>query len=109
MKSLFVVLGLVILTGCVTSPIVPVGRDSYSVTARRCDMCSAAEGSSITSASRYCEHIGKHMVLRSMNNSSDWHGATHSTIFFSCLDANDPEYVRPNMRKDNGVSTTENR
>jgi len=109
MIKLILVTFAVLIAGCVTSPVVSVGPDSYSLTARQCDICSSAEGKSITTASQYCEGIGKHLVIRNQNNSSDWHGATHSTIFFSCLNSNDPEYTRPNMRQDNGVTTVENR
>jgi hypothetical protein len=55
-------------------------------------------------ASKKCSESGQVIVIR--NLSTDINGAT---MVFSCVDENDPENQRPNLRQDNGVNTVDNR
>ena len=104
---------LVAIGGCVsTSEIVPAGKDSYMIAGAANG--GAVSGQSIIAATKqanaYCAKQGKVMQIRNTNTggSAGW-GGEHSNLIFSCLSADDPEYTRPNLRKDSGVSTVESR
>ena len=94
MKNL---LGLMVLmlSGC--STMAPAGRDSFMVH-------TSSGPRAANMASKKCSESGQVIVIR--NLSTDINGAT---MVFSCVDENDPENQRPNLRKDNGVNTVENR
>ena len=71
-------------------------------------------GHSIIEATRtanaYCESMQKVIVIRNTETSgSAGFGGERSTLIFSCVSPDDPEYIRPKLRKDNGVTTIENR
>jgi hypothetical protein len=92
------VVSLVTLAGCATaSQIVPMGRDSYLVTAPE-TLGGTGRILVAKSANQYCESGGTHMIVRRL----DANGFTVSLIF-SCVSADDPEYKRPNLRKDPNV------
>jgi hypothetical protein len=100
-------------SGCVsTSEIVPAGKEGYMISGAANG--GAVSGQSIIAATmqanEYCAKQGKVMQIRNTNNggSAGW-GGEHSNLIFSCLAVDDPEYARPNLRKDNGVSTVESR
>jgi hypothetical protein len=102
-----------VLAGCVSaSEIVPAGKDTYMV-AGRANGGPAAGGSSIEAmkaANAFCAKQQKLVMIRNTSTSgSAGFGGEQSTLIFSCLTADDPEYQRPNLRKDNGVTTIENR
>lgn len=95
-----------LLSACVTGQVVPTGKDSYSLSASRCGLCEPVQGYVIEQASAYCKSINKHMMIRYINADSRQPMFPGSaTIFFSCLNADDPQYQAPQMRKDNGVTT----
>ena len=111
--SLALALTATALSGCVsTTEIVPAGKDSFMI-------AGAAQGGmnsghSIIAATKaandYCAKQGKVMQIRNTSTAgSAGFGGEHSNLIFSCLSADDPEYTRPNLRKDNGVSTVESR
>jgi len=113
MRMFAVGLALLFVAGCVsTSEIVPAGKDSYMVSGSANG--GAVSGQSIIAATKqaneYCAKQGKVMQIRNTNTggSAGW-GGEHSNMIFSCLFPDDPEYTRPNLRKDNGVGTVENR
>lgn len=108
MKNFVIPFLCLLLVGCLSSTPVEVGRDTYSITTRQCDICSSADGSAMTNASKFCQSLGKHMLLVNTTSTMDWHGATHATAQFMCLDKDDPRYTSVMMRKDNGVTTIQN-
>src|SRR5580698_6249491 len=93
-----------VLAGCVSSSeIVPMGKDSYMVSGQ------ARGGAMVTgrsiieatkSANTYCSAKGLVMMPRNANpeGSATWTAET-STLVFTCLRADDPEYKRPELAK----------
>lgn len=96
--------------GCkVSSPVVPAGKDTYQVSSHvgACVSCSAAV-TGLQTANKYCADLGKFLVVRNTTSQTNPFGYTVSNeLTFSCVNENDPEYQRPNLRKDNGVTTVE--
>jgi hypothetical protein len=90
-----------IVTGCAatTSEIVPAGKDSYLVTGSVAGTRSGEGVAALKAANAYCEKLGKHMQIRREETgySLDYRAMN---LIFSCLDANDPEYQRPDLRRD---------
>lgn len=61
-------------------------------------------------ANAYCAKQTKFMVIRHTETGGNaGFGGEHSNLIFSCVTEDDPEYQRLNLRKDNGVSTIENK
>jgi len=92
---------LVILTGCGTVPrstgALPVGPDTYRIMAR------APMGNSLESqkmafieAGSYCESMGRRVLVTNTRDPRDMSGYE---ITFRCLNAGDPDLVRPNLQK----------
>jgi hypothetical protein len=85
--------------GCVsTSEIVPAGKDSYMVTgASHGGASGGKEGAAaLKAANAYCEKMGKHLQMRRTDTGYSLNYASMNLVF-SCLDANDPEYKRPEL------------
>lgn len=103
---------LVLLTGCVTTTEpVPVGPDSYMIsTATGGGAMVRGQGpiASAKAANQFCDSRGLHMIIRRTDNATDINGTTNALIF-SCVAANDPEYRRPNLRRDPNVVVQDNR
>jgi len=103
---------LALLAGCETSGrVVPVGKDSYMVSSHvaGCISC-AASVKSMETANAYCAKQQKVAIIRNTNSSTNGFGyEVGNTTVFSCVSENDPEYARPSLRKDNGVTTIQNR
>jgi hypothetical protein len=108
MKTLAVSFLAILMQGCTTSAVVQVGPQSYSLSATRCGVCEAVSGYVTVQASNYCMAQHRFLIVRNMsgNNMQPWAPGS-ATINFSCVESDDPEYVRPTMRKDNGVTTIE--
>lgn len=90
------------LTACVsTTDVVPAGKDSYMVSgASHGGLSGGHEGvATLKTANAYCDARGKHMMIRSTESGNSMNFASLHLIF-SCLDADDPEYQRPNLRKE---------
>jgi hypothetical protein len=86
-------------------------RQSYQVSSHvgGCVSCSAAV-KSLQTANQFCASIGKFVIVRNATNTTNPFGyVVANELTFSCVDKDDPEYVRPTLRKDNGVTTTESR
>ena len=102
---------LIGLTGCkVSSPVVPAGKDSYMVSSHvaACVSCSAAI-KSLKTANDFCAKQGKVVVVRNTSGATNPFGYDNGNqMIFTCVSADDPEYTRPTLRKDNGVTTIEN-
>jgi hypothetical protein len=96
--------------GCkVSSPVTPAGKDTYLVSSHvgACVSCSAAV-TGLQTANKFCAKMGKFAVVRNTNSVTNFAGYTVSNeLIFSCVDENDPDYQRPNLRKDSGVTTVE--
>jgi hypothetical protein len=108
--AVFAVVAL--LSGCaVTSEVVPMGKDSYMLSSSSPGGPGVQNGAvtAVKAASQYCEAHGKHMIFRHTTSTRFGLAGITTDLVFSCVDENDPEYTRPNVRKDNGVSTIENR
>jgi hypothetical protein len=93
-----IVLGLALMTGCaVASDIVPIGKDSFMVTAPE-TLGGTGRIIVANSANRYCASQNTHMIVRRI----DANGLVVS-LMFSCVSENDPEYQRPNLQKEPNV------
>lgn len=101
-----------LLAGCqVSSRVVPAGKDSYMISSHvaGCISC-AASVKSLETANDYCGKEGKVAIVRNSNSSTNGFGyEVGNTMVFSCVSSDDPEYQRPTLRKDNGVTTIQNR
>ena len=95
---------VLILAGCVsTSDIVPVGKDSYMLTVNaRGPGAGKGRIESMKSANKYCTAMNQHMIIRRSDTSGIAIGALPETtaLVFSCVGEDDPEWQRPNLRKD---------
>lgn len=99
------------LVGCVsTSDIVPVGKDSYMVSGSGTGGLSYGKTltAALKSANAYCAKESRFMIVRNEETQGRFNGEA-ANLIFSCVTADDPEYTRPHLRKDNGVTTIENR
>jgi hypothetical protein len=91
------------------SGVVPAGKDTYMVSSHvgACVSCSAAV-KSLKTANEYCEKQGKVVVVRNTSGATNPFGYDNGNqTIFSCVSPDDPEYTRPTLRKDNGVTTIE--
>ena len=94
---------VVSLTGCVsTSQVLEMGRDTYSVSATAGSYSTAASArqSAFEAGSNKCASLGKRFMF--LNESAvPTRMGTHTTVNlnFRCLNENDPEYARPNIRQ----------
>ena len=100
------------LAACKTSsPVVPMGKNTYQVSSHvaACVSCSASV-KSLQTANKYCASMGRFAVVRNEQNTTNIFGYNvGNELVFSCVDENDPEYQHPTLRKDNGVTTIESR
>jgi putative hemolysin len=98
---------VLLLAGCgVPSDVVPVGRDSYMISATAIrQAASKAPIGAAQGASRYCEQQGRHMIIRHTDQIVPADAPVTYTLVFSCVTDTDPEYQRPTLRNDVGVLT----
>lgn len=95
----------VALSGCATtSEIVPYGKDSYLLAAEDAwggHSQGALQVKAAKAAAEFCGRQNKVFVVRNTNASgvAGW-TSTSSTLIFSCVDEQDPEYQRPNLRRE---------
>lgn len=91
------------MTGCLsTSQILEMGRDTYSVsaTADGYRLASQARESAFQAGTEKCTSIGKHFMFINESTTRTRMGIdTTVTVTFRCLNDNDPEYARPNIRQ----------
>jgi hypothetical protein len=86
------------MTGCaVASEIVPMGKDSYMVMSPE---TIGGHGRIIVleAANKYCASQNTHMIVRTIDAN-----AMTVSLTFSCVYDNDPEYQRPNLKKDPNI------
>lgn len=92
------VLCVFMLNGCAfASDIVPMGKDSYMVTAPETVM-GKGRIIALKAANQYCDSQNNHMIVRRLDANALTIGLT-----FSCVSEDDPEYKRPNLKKDPSV------
>lgn len=93
-----------LLAGCVgTSDIVPAGKDSYLIAGHAGGSFNAGKGliEATKQANAYCAKQQRFMVIRRTQESGNaGFGGQSDELIFSCVTADDPEYTRPNLRKD---------
>jgi hypothetical protein len=93
------------LAGCATtSEIAPYGRESFILSAG--DIWGGYSGGSLQvraaqTANEFCQKQGKVFVVRntSVSGVQGW-SSTSSTLIFSCVSESDPEFSRPNLRRE---------
>ena len=97
----------VTLAGCVSSTeIVPVGPDSFMIgaTTRGGAFMGEAPIVAAKAANQHCATLGRHMVIRRTDSTVEGlNNIGTNTLVFSCVTETDPEYQRPNLRKDPNV------
>jgi hypothetical protein len=90
------------IAGCAsTSGVLPLGPDTYRVSASRHNMSGgspAAQSDALTSAQAHCAGLGKEMLVT--NTSSSFERPHYSfTATFRCLKQGDPALVRPSYEQ----------
>lgn len=92
------------LLACVSSSeIVPAGKDSFMVVGRANGGLNAGKGliAATKSANAYCAALHKVMILRHVeSNGNAAVFGENQMLIFSCVNEDDPEYQRPNLKKD---------
>ena len=96
---LCVVVGI-ILTGCgSTGDVLPMGPDTFIVSASKHYTSGGAEAQSnaLSAANTHCASLGKEILVK--NTSSNYAAAFYNfSVTFRCLDKNDPELARPSFQ-----------
>mgnify|MGYP001589456900 CR=1 FL=1 len=99
--SAAVIASVVLVIGCVsTSQVLEMGRDTYSVsaTASSYNTATSARQSAFEVGANKCASLGKRFMF--LNESTVPIGyRTTVNVTFRCLNENDPEYARPNIRQ----------
>lgn len=107
-------ISLIVLTGCMsTSEVVSVGKDTYMLMARGSGLLtSSAEVpiEAMKAANVHCASLGRRMIIR-RTDTQGTPGLTDmsSSLVFSCVTEDDPEYKRPDLQKDPNVIIQDNR
>lgn len=97
MRYLILVVLLAACASMQTSEVVPAGKDSYMVTtSSRGGRIGGEAPIAMKAANAYCEGRGKHVQIRH-TEAGDHFEFSSETLIFSCLDAADPEYKRPDL------------
>ena len=94
---------VITLSGCLsTSQVLEMGRDTYSVTATADGyrLASQVRESAFQAGTEKCTSLGKRFMFINESTASTRMGIdTTVNVTFRCLNENDPEYVRPNIRQ----------
>jgi hypothetical protein len=104
-RTLYSLLVVAAISGCATtSDIAPFGKDSYILSAGDVwgvHSSGALQVRAVQTANEFCQKQGKVFVVRN-TSTSGVHGwsPTSSTLVFSCVHDTDPEFVRPNLRRE---------
>jgi len=108
--KMMLIAAVALLAGCVatTSDVVPAGKDTYMVSAMAAGSVVLA-GHSIINATKaandYCAKLRKVMIIRHTETvGTSGMGSEHANLIFSCVSPDDPEYTRPDFRKDSGTN-----
>ena len=101
MKNILLLGMTLAITGCVsTSHVLPMGKDTFSVSATSDGFrdAAAARNSAFKKATDQCTALGKNFMF--VNESimpTRMNIDTTVTLTFRCLADNDPQYTRPNI------------
>lgn len=91
-----------LLAGCVsTSDVLEVGRDTYSVssTSDGYRSAAAAREHAFQAGAAKCSGMGKHFMLVNESTArTRMNIDTTTNVVFRCLSADDPAYVRPDVK-----------
>lgn len=104
MNRSLVFVGVLALSGCVTTPsnVVSIGKDTYQISATSVGFStqSAANMAALETASAHCAKLGKKMQLQQAAESGVY-GFTprRSDVVFKCLNEDDPAYKQPAVTK----------
>ncbi len=89
-----------ISTGCgSTGGVIPMGPDTFNVTASKHYTSGGAEAQSnaLIAANAHCAELGKEILVK--NTSSSYAAPFYNfSVTFRCLGKNDPELARPDIR-----------
>lgn len=94
MKGLTITFFMLTVAGCATSSVIQVGPNSFTLSAKRCELCEPAQGAATEQASKYCIAQGRYLLVRNTSVIKEF-GHDVATINFSCVTADDPEYKIP--------------
>jgi hypothetical protein len=97
------------LVGCATSTVVPVGKDSYALSVTRCGVCESPRIAAYSLANDFCAKQSKVVSIRNVDGSGIVGGPSTANLVFACIDPDDPDNQRANLRPDRGVTTIERR
>ena len=101
-RSITATIMVIILSGCLsTSQVLEMGRDTYSVTATADGyrLASQARESAFQAGTEKCTSLGKRFMITNESTARTRMGIdTTVTVTFRCLNENDPEYLKPNVR-----------
>ena len=102
--------GLVGLVGCaINSGVVPVGKDTYMVSRQAATGFTGSgklKARALQEASQFCEKQGKKLQTVSFSETKPPYILTNfpkAEIQFMCLDANDPQLMRPRYEREPDV------
>jgi hypothetical protein len=104
-----------LIAGCVSSGAVQIGPQTYAISKTNAGGAFSDAGGVAVDLMReggaFCAQQGKQFLLVTKGVRGSQYGTTlgGADITFRCISEFDPEYARPTMRPDNGVTTTENR
>ena len=111
MRTALIIAAGLLLTGCTSSGPVPTGRDTYMITKRSAGGIfttgSAVKADIYREGFDFCKEQGKefHAISDNSNDAIPAQRLPNAEVRFRCLDRNDAEYQRPNMRPINPDQT----
>jgi hypothetical protein len=93
------------LGACATIPsaVVPIGKDTYQLSMTGVGFATQANTNvkALKVANAYCDSLGKHLMFQHSSESGVYgFSPRQDNLVFLCLDANDPAYVRGDVRTD---------
>lgn len=101
MKNILITAAIAAIAGCgSTGGVIPIGPDTFNVTASKHYTSGGAEAQSnaLIAANAHCAALGKEILVKS-TSSSYAEPFFNFSATFRCLSKNDPELARPNLRK----------
>ena len=95
---------LILLSGCAyKSDAYLVGKDTYTITGTSDYGFAGARNQALKGASETCSKVGKYMQIKNSNQHQSYLFWSVDLTFL-CIDENDTDYKRTQIRKDNGVN-----
>jgi hypothetical protein len=104
MNRVLVIVGTLLLGGCITTPsnVVSIGKDTYQISATGVGFStqSAANMAALETASAYCANLGRKLQLKQAAESGVYgFSPRRSDVVFMCLKEDDPAYLQPAANK----------